>query len=152
MQLQNNHIELDKEEDDVDVSMDVSGAVQEAFEDVVDNASLFSPSEDRDVEYFEHISEETTLLDSNGSVNGSSHANGSEKPVSDKRQEYRLALTEDQLAMMNGLRSLSWQTFGVHIHQTNHSHAAIIKRLPDRRDLAEGEVVVRHWLHGRFEV
>jgi hypothetical protein len=139
-----------EDEDDENADNGLSEAVQEAFEDVVDNASLFSPSEERDDEYFQDESDEMTLLDSNGNANG--HANGLEKAVSEKRDEYRLALTDEQLSMMNGLRSLSWKTFGVHIHQTSHSHAAIIKRTRWRNDLSEGQVVIQHWLQDQFEV
>jgi hypothetical protein len=154
--LQHHHVEQDEEED---ADPGLSEAVQEAFEDVVDNASLFSPSEEQfspsvrgSDEYFEDVSEDMTLLDGHGNANGSSLANGSEKAVSEKREEYRLALTEEQVSMMNGLRSLPWQTFGVHIHQTSHSHAAIIKRNRWRRDLSEGETVIEHWLQGQFQV
>jgi hypothetical protein len=123
---------------------DLSGAVQEAFEDVVDNASLFSPSDDRN-EYFESINEETPLLEENGDANDCKYG----KAISFKREAYRLALTEDQLAMMSGLRSLSWQIFGVHIHQSRRSHAAIIRR---RKDLTDGNIVIQHWLDRQFQV
>ena len=120
----------------------LSSAVQEVFEDVVDNTNFFSPTEDRDDEYFHyHDSGETTLLD----------PESGNKPVSSKREEYRLALTEDQLNMMNGLRSLPWQTFGVHIQKSTHSHAAIIRRTKWRKELSEGEMVIQHWLDGQFE-
>ena len=131
--------ESDKEEE-----TGLSGAVQEAFEDVVDNASLISPIEDRN-EYFDDVDETTTLIEGNG------HDGQAEKAVSFQREEYRLALTEEQVAMMNGLRSIPWQTFGVHIHQTTHSHAAIIRRHKWRAGLVEGEIVIRHWLENQFQ-
>lgn len=137
------HLQLKKDLDLMEEAS-LSGAVQEAFEDVVDNASLLSPSEDRD-EYFESITEETALLDEYANTNDSK----SGEAISFKREEYRLPLTEDQLAMMFGLRSLSWQAFGVHIHQTRRSHAAIIHR---RKKPTEGNVVIRHWLDGQFRV
>ena len=124
----------------------LSGAVQDAFEDVVDNARLFSPTEDHD-EYFGDVSEEATLLDSNGHAN----SGDAEKAVSYKRDEYRLALSEEQLSMMRGLRSLPWQTYGVQINKTMHSHAAIIRRTKWRKELGEGEVVIQHWLQSQFE-
>jgi hypothetical protein len=109
---------------------------------VVDNSSFFSPIEDRDDEYFHHHdSGETTLLD----------RESEDKPVSYKREEYRLALTKDQLNMINGLRSLPWQTFGVHIQKSIHSHAAIIYRTKRRKELSEGEMVIQHWLDGQFK-
>lgn len=120
-------------------------AVQKVFEDVVDNTSLFSRTEDNIDEYFDdqHVSEETNPL-----LEGVA----SEKPVSFKREEYRLPLTEDQLNMMSGLRTSSWDTFGVHIQKTMHSHAAIIQRSKGRKELSEGEMVIQHWLQGQFEV
>ena len=71
--------------------------------------------------------------------------------MSVKREEYRLALAEDQLSMIAGLKSLSWQTFGVHIHQTMHSHAAIIRRAKWRVVLTEGTIVIQHWLQTQFK-
>jgi hypothetical protein len=61
-------------------------------------------------------------------------------------------LTEDQLLMMAGLRSVSWHTFGVHIHETMHSHAAIIRRSKWRDELAEGTIVIQHWLQTQFKL
>jgi len=124
----------------------LSGAVQEVFEDVVDNATLLSPRDERD-EYFEDDSEDTPLL--NG--NGHGHYDESEKAVSVKRDEYRLPLSEDQKTMLSGLRSIPWQTFGVHINKTMHSHAAIIRRTKWRRELSEGQFVLKHWLDGHFQ-
>ena len=122
----------------------LSEAVQEVFEDVVDNAALLSPGEDHN-EYFEDDVDETTRL-----VNGGDHDGLTEKAVSLQREDYRLALTDEQIAMLNGLRSVQWQTFGVHIHQTTHSHAAIIRRHKWRAGLGEGEAVIRHWLDNQF--
>jgi hypothetical protein len=137
------HFQLKEDLDSIEEAS-LSGAVQEAFEDVVDNASLLSPTEEPN-EYFESITEETALLDGDDNANDSK----SRKAISFKREEYCLALTEDQLAMMSGLRSLSWQAFGVHIHQTRRSHAAIIRR---RKKPTEGNVVIRHWLDRQFQV
>jgi len=73
------------------------------------------------------------------------------KPVILKTEEHRLALTEDQLFMMARLKSVSWQTFGVHIHGTMHSHAAIIRRSKWRDELAEGIIVIQHRLQTQFK-
>ena len=116
--------------------------MQDVFEDVVDNAILFDPTDEQD-DFAENADDVTPLLEG---MNGKG-----EKPVSAKREEYRLALTEDQLSMMAGLKSLSWQSFGVHIHQTMHSHAAIIRRSKWRRELTEGTIVVQHWLQTQFK-
>jgi hypothetical protein len=127
----------------------LSEAVQEAFEDVVDNAALFSPpaEEPDESEYtFEYTGEETPLLNGNG------HGERAvEKPVSTKRDEYKLPVSDEQVAMINGLWSVSWKTFGVHINQTRHSHAAIIRRSSWRRDLIEGNIVIQHWLDSQFQ-
>lgn len=135
------------EESDKEEETGLSGAVQEVFEDVVDNAALLTPSDDRN-EYFEDDVHETTTL-----INGNVDAyNGlTEKAISFEREEYRLALAEEQVAMMNGLKSVPWRTFGVHIHQTSHSHAAIIRRTKWRAGLSEGQVVIRHWLETQFQ-
>jgi hypothetical protein len=124
----------------------LSGAVQEVFEDVVDNVALVSPVEERDDDFF---SETSTFLDH---ANGNGYANGAEKSISFMQEEYKLALTEEQIVMMRGLRSVSWKTFGVHIHQTMHSHAAIIWRNKWRRELNEGNIVLQHWLKEQFQV
>ena len=71
--------------------------------------------------------------------------------MSFEREEYRLMLTEEQMAMLDGLKSLTWQTFGVHIHETMHSHAAIIWRTKWRRELREGAIVIQHWLQTQFK-
>jgi hypothetical protein len=124
----------------------LSETVQEVFEDVVDNATPLTQGEDEN-EYFDDADETTLLLNGNGDAQ-----NGySEKAVSLKREEYRLALTDEQLAMLNGLRSVPWQTYGVHIHQTSHSHAAIIRRMKWRPGLEEGTIVIRHFIEKQFQ-
>jgi len=135
---------LSLQEDSEVEEQTLSGAVQEIFEDVVDNAILFDPTDEQE-EYAENDDDATPLLA--GMMNGKG-----EKPVSFKREEYRLALTEDQLSMLSGLKSVAWQTFGVHIHQTMHSHAAIIRRHKWRPELKEGAIVIQHWLQTQFKV
>lgn len=120
----------------------LSGAVQEIFEDVVDNAVLFDPTDEQE-EYAENNDDAMPLLDG---MNGKK-----EKSVSVKRDEYRLTLAEDQLSMLSGLKSVPWQIFGVHIHQTTHSHAAIIRRRKGRSGLSEGTIVIQHWLQTQFK-
>src|SRR5277367_6329482 len=121
----------------------LSGAVQDIFEDVVDNAILFDPTDEQE-EFAENDDDATPLLDG---MNGKG-----EKPVSVKREEYRLALAEDQLSMLTGLKSVPWQTFGVHIHQTMHSHAAIIRRRKSSRESSEGAIVIQHWLQTQLKI
>lgn len=62
-----------------------------------------------------------------------------------------LALTEEQLLMIQNLDAIGWRKHRVHIHLDRHSHAAIIAR----RGLKvhpEGETVARHWLEEDFEI
>ena len=124
-----------------------SGAVQEVFEDVVDNSNVV-PEEDEEYVYQNGDSDEATPLLKE--ANGTDHEE--EKAISEKREEYRLKVNEDYESMLKGLRSLSWHTMGVHIHKSGHSHAAIIRRTKLRREeLSEGVVVIQHWLTELFQ-
>lgn len=61
-----------------------------------------------------------------------------------------LALTSEQLAMVDSLDRVGFKKYPVYIHNASHSHAAIIVRTP-RAAFNEGKIVSRHWLE-RFEV
>lgn len=61
-----------------------------------------------------------------------------------------LALTDDQFAMIDGLDSLGFTKFPVHIQRHRHTHAAIVVRV-DKAGFEEGKVVVGHWAR-KFEV
>jgi hypothetical protein len=56
-----------------------------------------------------------------------------------------LALTPAQFKAIDVLDQLNWKKYAVHIHQVNHTHAAIIVRM-NRKAFAEGKVVLKHWL------
>lgn len=60
-----------------------------------------------------------------------------------------LALAPCQFEMISGLDSLEWRKYPVWIHNDRHSHAAIIVRM-DKPSLAEGHVVLKHWLSEEF--
>lgn len=60
-----------------------------------------------------------------------------------------LALTPAQFAMINALDDVGFKKFGVHIHKSRHSHAALIVR-SNRKAFDEGKVVVKHWLDRSF--
>jgi len=123
-----------------------SGAVQEVFEDVVDNSNVL-PEEDEEYVYQNGDTDEATPLLKEG--NGTDH---DVKAISEKREEYRLKFNEDYETMFKGLRSLQWHAIGVHIHKSGHSHAAIIRRTMFRREeLSEGVVVIEHWLKELFQ-
>ena len=64
----------------------------------------------------------------------------------DRQPEFpTLALTPEQFAMIRTLDSVGFRKHPVHIHNTSHSHAAIIVRHP-RGAFDEGKIVVKHWL------
>ena len=60
-----------------------------------------------------------------------------------------LALTPAQFTMIDNLDAVGFTKYPVHIHKSSHSHAAIIRR-SDRSWMAEGEIVIRHWLEENF--
>jgi len=123
-----------------------AGVVQDVFEGHVDSG--VSPS-DGQREYF------TGMFPENGDAFNQSptayenRVESATTVTNYNKEEYLLPLSEDELAMISGLRGMSWSTFGVHIHKTMRSHAAIIQR---RKGLGEGTVVIQHWLDTQFEV
>jgi len=62
-----------------------------------------------------------------------------------------LALTPAQFGMIKALDDVGFKKFGVHIHKSNHSHAALIVR-SSRKAFEEGKTVVRHWLEQAFKL
>lgn len=60
-----------------------------------------------------------------------------------------LALTPEQFAMVDSLNAVGIKKYGVHIHNSNHSHAALIVR-SNRKAFSEGKQVVKHWLDKSF--
>ena len=62
-----------------------------------------------------------------------------------------LALTSAQFAMTKSLDEVGWRKYAVHIHNSSHSHAAIIVRA-NRKSMEEGHVVIRHWLEKEFKI
>ena len=88
---------------------------------------------------------------------GERGANNGEKEEGDSSATDReqgfptLALTSDQFQMIENLDSVGFQKYPVHIHNANHSHAAIIVRMQRRPGFGEGKVVARHWTE-RFEL
>ncbi|KAK9247359.1 putative serine esterase-domain-containing protein [Lipomyces tetrasporus] len=57
--------------------------------------------------------------------------------------EMALDLEEVQIRMCNDMNRLQWNKYAVQIHQSLHSHAAIINR---RGELPEGDIVLGHWV------
>ncbi|KAK9236332.1 putative serine esterase-domain-containing protein [Lipomyces kononenkoae] len=53
-----------------------------------------------------------------------------------------LDLEEVQIRMCKDMNNLAWNKYAVQIHETFHSHAAIVNR---RGALHEGDIVLRHW-------
>lgn len=62
-----------------------------------------------------------------------------------------LALTAAQFAMIKALDDVGFRKFGVHIHKSTHSHAALIVRT-NRKAFDEGKIVVKHWLDHAFSI
>lgn len=60
-----------------------------------------------------------------------------------------LALTQAQFAMIRALDAVGFRKYPVHIHNSSHSHAAIIVRT-GRKAFREGQEVVRHWIAENF--
>lgn len=64
---------------------------------------------------------------------------------------HKLALTDDQFAILDSLNAVGFRKYPVYIHNHRHSHAAIIVRT--RKDgFDEGKIVIKHWLDNEFEV
>lgn len=76
-----------------------------------------------------------------------------ERMVGFKGQEKfpTLALTEEQFKMIDGLDSVGWTKYPVHITKVRHSHAAIIVRTTWRKGFEQGKIVVGHWIEN-FEI
>ena len=62
-----------------------------------------------------------------------------------------LALTSAQFAMIDALDNVGFRKYPVHINNSRHSHAVIIRR-SERASMREGEVVVKHWLEQDFKI
>lgn len=62
-----------------------------------------------------------------------------------------LALTSAQFAMIKALDDVGFRKFPVHIHNSTHSHAAMIVRT-NRKAFDEGKIVVKHWLEQAFNI
>jgi hypothetical protein len=113
-----------------------SEAVQGVYEGVVDTVGIYDEED-----YYNGSTEETGLPDDDGFG----------KPMSMAKEEYKLPLTDEHLGMLNGLKSIPWQIFGVHIGSSMHSHAAIIRRSKNRNDFVDGSVVIRHMVETQFQ-
>ncbi|KAF3387561.1 putative lipase [Penicillium rolfsii] len=64
---------------------------------------------------------------------------------------HKLALTDDQFAIIDSLNTVGFRKYPVYIHNHRHSHAAIIVRI--RKDgFDEGKLVMKHWLDNEFAI
>ncbi|KAK9320786.1 putative serine esterase-domain-containing protein [Lipomyces orientalis] len=61
----------------------------------------------------------------------------------DSVPEKALDLEDVQIRMCNNMNRLHWNKYAVQIHQSLHSHAAIINR---KGELPEGDTVLGHWV------
>lgn len=64
---------------------------------------------------------------------------------------HKLALTDDQFAIIDSLNAVGFRKYPVYIHKHRHSHAAIIVRMR-KNGFNEGKIVVKHWLDNEFEI
>jgi hypothetical protein len=79
----------------------------------------------------------------------SSH--NTEKLKSNHAPEFpKLALTDDQFAIIKSLDEVGFKKHLVYIHKHRHSHAAIIRRRTGAA-FEEGRIVIKHWLDA-FEI
>jgi hypothetical protein len=112
-------------------------------------------------EYLVEGTEEEAAQDSPSSPSHSRHSSSNDKPqisrtrTNEKNEQPRphdpptLALAPYQFRMVQGLDSVGWRKYPVHIHKNRHSHAAIIVR-SDKASFEEGRVVLKHWLDEEF--
>jgi hypothetical protein len=126
--------------------------MREAVEDVYENLNSAQSNE-----YLAEGSEEETIDEPGSSIlervessktNGS--AKGTELEKTPKHEIPTLALAPYQFRMIKTLDTVGWRKFPVHIHDSGHSHAAIIVRIPTRKSLHEGKIVIKHWLDREF--
>jgi hypothetical protein len=112
-------------------------------------------------EYLVEGTEEEAAQDSPSSPSHSRHSSSNDRPAnshartSEKTEQLRphdpptLALAPYQFRMVQGLDSVGWHKYPVHIHKVRHSHAAIIVR-SEKASFDEGRIVLRHWLDEEF--
>jgi hypothetical protein len=62
-----------------------------------------------------------------------------------------LALTDEQLKIVDGLDGVGFKKFPVYIHDCRHSHAAMIVR-SNKPKFDEGYVVLKHWVDEVFQI
>lgn len=71
---------------------------------------------------------------------------------SDRLRDFpTLALTPAQFEMIQSLDDVGFRKYPVYIHNSSHSHAAIIVR-SSRSAFDEGKVVIKHWLEEEFQI
>jgi hypothetical protein len=63
----------------------------------------------------------------------------------------RLALTPDQVDIIDSLDDVGFRKYPVYIHNHRHTHAAVIVRI-QKDSFNEGKLVMKHWLDNGFMV
>ncbi|KAJ5690230.1 hypothetical protein N7462_004622 [Penicillium macrosclerotiorum] len=63
----------------------------------------------------------------------------------------KLALTPEQIAIIDSLDAVGFRKYPVHIHNDRHSHAVIIRR-DKKTENDEGIHVMRHWINNGFAI
>jgi hypothetical protein len=139
---------------------DAQQAIEDAFENVNSaQRQEYLPDGSEEMAQAEHDSQEVFHESLPDSLTGPVPA---EKPETsplvrttshqERHQEFStLALTPAQFAMIKTLDDVGFRKYPVHIHNSNHSHAAIIVR-HTRGAFEEGKLVVAHWLKEEFKI
>ena len=134
--------------------------VQHAMEEVFENVNarqqpsyLSSEEDDLSDSASEKVGAKLPNLDSEASSAGlglpsNAHSDEEERIAG---HHHKLALTDDQFAIIDSLNAVGFRKYPVYIHNHRHSHAAIIVRT--RKDgFNEGKIVMKHWLDNAFQV
>jgi hypothetical protein len=135
---------------------DVQHAMEEVFENVnarQEPSYLSSEDDELSDTAGEKVGTKAPNLDSESSSAGlglfsNAHVDEEEHIAG---HHHKLALTDDQFAIIDSLNAVGFRKYPVYIHNHRHSHAAIIVRV--RKDgFNEGKIVMKHWLDNAFEV
>jgi hypothetical protein len=139
---------------------DAQQAIEDAFENVnFAQRQEYLPDGSEEVTQAEHDSQEVfheSLLDNLAGPVPAEKPETSPLVRTTSHQERHpefstLALTPAQFAMIKALDDVGFRKYPVHIHNSSHSHAAIIVR-KTRGSFEEGKLVVAHWLKEEFKI
>lgn len=67
------------------------------------------------------------------------------KSLSEEQNDPALSLSPIQQSIIDGLNSITWNKFPIHITLHHHAHAAAIVRYKHPK-FVEGQLIIRHWI------